>query len=72
VKACAIDAAVILAPDSNRLSLSGTRITRNSLEAAGVPVFTISADMVDAREWKHDNMVEAVSSFLADRGVGGT
>jgi benzoyl-CoA reductase subunit B len=68
-EACSIDAAVILAPESNRLSLSGVNITRNSLEAAGVPVFTISADMVDATQWNHDKMVAAVSAFLRERGL---
>jgi len=66
-KACQIDAAVILAPETNRLSLSGTKITRNALEAAGVPVFEISADMVDATDWSHDKMVEEVSRFLSER-----
>ena len=47
------------------------KITANSLEAAGVPVFTISADMVDATDWNHDKMVDAVSDFLRERvGTG--
>jgi hypothetical protein len=66
---CAIDAAIILVPDTSRLSISGTRITRLSLEEAGVPALEISADMVDAEGWSHDVMVERVGSFLRDRGL---
>lgn len=66
-KACGIDACVILQPETNRLSVSGTKITRNALEAAGVPVFEIAADMVDASKWSHDDMVGAVSRFLVER-----
>jgi hypothetical protein len=49
------------------LSVSGTKITRNALEAAGVPVFEIEADMVDATRWRHEDMVGAVSRFLTER-----
>jgi hypothetical protein len=66
-KACGIDACVILQPETNRLSVSGTKITRNALEAAGVPVFEIAADMVDASKWSHEDMVGAVSRFLVER-----
>jgi len=64
---CEIDACVILQPETNRLSVSGTKITRNALEAAGVPVFEIAADMVDASRWSHEDMVGAVSRFLVER-----
>lgn len=66
-KACGIDACVILQPETNRLSVSGTKITKAALEAAGVPVFEIQADMVDASRWSHEDMVDAVSRFLAER-----
>lgn len=66
-KACGIDACVILQPETNRLSVSGTKITRNALEASGVPVFEIAADMVDATRWRHEDMVGAVSRFLVER-----
>ncbi len=66
-KACGIDAAVMLTPMTQRLSVSGTKLTREALEAAGVPVFELDADMVDATEWSHDAMVEAVSEFLIRR-----
>jgi benzoyl-CoA reductase subunit B len=62
-----IDAAVILVPGSQRLSVSGTRITKLSLEAAGVPTLEIDADMVDAEGWNHERMVEHVSQFLRER-----
>jgi benzoyl-CoA reductase subunit B len=62
-----IDAAVILVPSSSRLSVSGTRITALSLEAAGVPALEIDADMVDAQSFQHGTMVERVSDFLRTR-----
>jgi benzoyl-CoA reductase subunit B len=66
---CGIDAAVILLPPDNRLSQSGTQLTRLSLEAAGLPVLAIDGDMVDARKWDHDRMVGLVADFLAARGL---
>ena len=66
-KACSIDAAVMLSPESQRISVSGNKFTKASLEAAGVPVFEISADMVDATDWSHDRMVDEVERFLRER-----
>jgi hypothetical protein len=66
-KRSGVHAAVILVPGSNRLSVSGTRITKLSLEAAGVPTLEIDADMVDAQGWDHGRMVEHVSEFLSSR-----
>jgi benzoyl-CoA reductase subunit B len=66
---CGIDAAVILLPPDNRLSQSGTKLTALSLEAAGVPVLMIDADMVDAKTWDHGRMVGMVADFLKARGV---
>jgi benzoyl-CoA reductase subunit B len=66
---CGIDAAVLLLPPDNRLSQSGTKLTALSLEAAGVPVLTVDADMVDARNWDHDRMVGMVDEFLHQRGL---
>lgn len=63
----AVDAAVILVPGSNRLSVSGTRITKLSLEAAGVPALEIDADMVDAQNFQHGALVDRVSEFLVER-----
>jgi benzoyl-CoA reductase subunit B len=62
-----VHAAVILVPGSQRLSVSGTRITKLALEAAGVPTLEIDADMVDAQGWDHARMVEHVSQFLRER-----
>ena len=42
---CGIDAAVVLLPPDNRLSQSGTKITAEALEASGVPVLMVDADM---------------------------
>lgn len=66
---CGIDATVLLLPPDNRMSQSGTKLTALSLEAAGIPVLTIDADMVDANVWDHDRMVAMVSSFLHERGL---
>ena len=66
---CGIDAAVVLLPPDNRLSQSGTKLTAISLEAAGVPVLTIDADMVDAANWNHDRMVALVADFLVEKGL---
>lgn len=63
----AVDAAVILVPSSSRMAVSGTRITKLSLEAAGVPVLELDADMVDAEGFDHASMVDRVSDFLTRR-----
>lgn len=61
---CGIDAAVMLVPPDNRLSQSGTKLTKAALEDAGVPVLALDADMVDAKSWNHDAMVQLVETFL--------
>jgi len=61
---CGIDAAVMLVPPDNRLSQSGTLLSRAALEAAGVPVLLLSADMVDAKQWDRDASVDHVEQFL--------
>jgi hypothetical protein len=66
---CGIDAAVVLVPPGNRLSQSGTLLTQQALESAGVPVLRLSADMVDAKEWHHERMVEHVAGFLRSKGL---
>jgi benzoyl-CoA reductase subunit B len=68
-KRAGIDAAVMLVPSTNRLSVSGTKLTQHTLEAAGVPTLPISADMVDAKGWDHARMVEHVSDFLQQRVI---
>jgi len=64
-----VDAAVVLQPSTNRTSVSGTKLTCASLEAAGVPTLEITADMVDATDWSHDRMVQTASDFLVSRGL---
>ncbi|WP_338446396.1 2-hydroxyacyl-CoA dehydratase family protein [Pelagerythrobacter marensis] len=66
---CAIDAAVVLLPPDNRLSQSGTKLTAMTLEQAGIPVLSIDADMVDARNWNHERMVGTVADFLNEHGL---
>jgi benzoyl-CoA reductase subunit B len=66
---CGIDAAVVLLPPDNRLSQSGTRLTAQSLEDAGVPVLRLDADMVDAKRWHHATMVALVERFLREAGL---
>ena len=64
-----IDAAVMLVPPGNRLSQSGTRITQEALRQAGVPVLELDADMVDAKNWSHEQMVSLVEDFLVRQGL---
>lgn len=64
---CGIDAAVVLVPPESRLSQSGTKLTTQALEAAGVPVLALDADMVDAKQWDHHKMVGLVETFLQTR-----
>jgi hypothetical protein len=66
-KACNIDGAIMLTPPTNRISVSGTHLTRRALEAAGVPVLEIAADMVDAAGWSHERMVQTTCDFLTNR-----
>jgi len=66
---CGIDAAVILVPPDNRLSQSGTNLTRLALREAGIPTLQLSADMVDAKDWNHERMVKDFGDFLATEGL---
>jgi benzoyl-CoA reductase subunit B len=66
---CQIDAAVMLVPPGNRLSQSGTKLTQQALQAAGVPTLALDADMVDNRGWSHERMVEHVAAFLKESGL---
>jgi len=66
---CGIDAAIMLVPPDNRLSQSGTNLTRSALEDAGVPVLALDADMVDAKSWNHSAMVASVENFLLQAGL---
>ncbi|WP_129793817.1 2-hydroxyacyl-CoA dehydratase subunit D [Sphingosinicella sp. CPCC 101087] len=66
---CGIDAAVMLTPPNNRLSQSGTNLTRLALEQAGVPVLSLDADMVNAADWNRDTMVATMEQFLKGAGL---
>jgi benzoyl-CoA reductase/2-hydroxyglutaryl-CoA dehydratase subunit BcrC/BadD/HgdB len=66
---CGIDAAVVLVPPDNRLSQSGTLLTGHALEAAGVPVLVMDADMVDAKNWDRDAAVGRMETFLRNEVI---
>jgi benzoyl-CoA reductase subunit B len=66
---CGIDAAVMLMPPKNRVSQSGIKLTRFALEDAGIPTLLLDADMVDAKEWNHEQMVDYVADFLRKAGL---
>jgi benzoyl-CoA reductase subunit B len=66
---CRIDAAVMLVPPGNRLSQSGTKLTQQALQSAGVPCLALDADMVDTKGWSHAQMVEHVANFLKSAGL---
>jgi benzoyl-CoA reductase subunit B len=59
-----IDAAFVLTPLGTRPSATGTRFVELALEQAGIPVFAVHADMVDARLWDAHAMRERASKFL--------
>ena len=54
----------MLMPPDNRVSQSGIKLTRFALEDAGIPTLLLDADMVDAKEWNHEKMVDYVTDFL--------
>jgi benzoyl-CoA reductase/2-hydroxyglutaryl-CoA dehydratase subunit BcrC/BadD/HgdB len=59
-----IDAAFVLTPLGTRPSATGTRFVELALEAAGIPVFSVHADMVDERLWDAEGMRAKASRFL--------
>jgi benzoyl-CoA reductase subunit B len=65
-----IDAAFVLTPLGTRPSATGTRFVEIALENAGISVFSISADMVDARLWNGESTRQAAGSFLDGLGRG--
>ncbi len=56
-----------LVPIGDRLSANGTLLAKKAIEKAGLPVLDISANMVDARAWDNDLMVEKVGNFIEDK-----
>ncbi len=61
------DGAVMLVPQHDRMASYGSRMTRLALEAAGIPVVELHANMVDARLWDNDAMVSTVETFIEQR-----
>ena len=61
------DGAVMLVPESDRMSAYGTRFARLALEKAGIPVLELNASIVDARRWDNAKMTAQVASFIEDR-----
>jgi benzoyl-CoA reductase subunit B len=59
-----VDAALVLEPLGTRPSATGNRFIERALEASGVPVLPIVADMVDARGWNGLEMRRKVGQFL--------
>jgi hypothetical protein len=59
-----IDAAFVLTPLGTRPSATGTRFVELALENAGIPVFSVHADMVDARLWDGQRMRRRAAEFL--------
>ncbi len=59
-----IDAALVLEPLGTRPSATGNLFIERALEAAGIPVLPIVADMVDARGWDGLEMRRKVGQFL--------
>lgn len=59
-----IDAAFVLTPLGTRPSATGTRFIEIALEAAGIPVFPVHADMVDSRLWDGVAMRRNATQFL--------
>lgn len=64
-----VHAAVVLVPPESRLSQSGTLLTCLALQQAGIPVLRIDADMVDAKHWNRDAMVQRMADFLHAEGL---
>ena len=59
-----IDAAFVLTPLGTRPSATGTRFVEIALENAGIPVFSVHADMVDSRLWNANEMRRSAAEFL--------
>jgi benzoyl-CoA reductase subunit B len=59
-----VDAVFALTPLGTRPSATGTRFIEIALEEAGIPVFSIHADMVDSRQWNAQAMRRSAAEFL--------
>jgi benzoyl-CoA reductase/2-hydroxyglutaryl-CoA dehydratase subunit BcrC/BadD/HgdB len=45
----------------------GRTFTKIAFEAAGIPLLTVYADVVDAREWDDEKVKSQVSTFIEER-----
>jgi benzoyl-CoA reductase subunit B len=59
--------AVMLVPQHDRMASFGSRMTKLALEAAGIPVVELRANMVDARLWNDEEMTRTVEHFIETR-----
>lgn len=62
-----IDAAIVLAPRKSRPSATGSYFIREALEAAGIPVRLLWADMVDPAGWDAAAIDADISEFIEGR-----
>jgi len=62
-----IDGAVILVPENNRSSATGTLFIKHALETAGIPALEVWADMVDSRRWDATSMRQHIAKFIETR-----
>lgn len=62
-----IDGAVVLMPRGSRPSAAGTLFITTALEAAGVPVLLLEADMVDPRGWNGPAVHQQMTQWLEER-----
>ena len=63
-----IDVALMLIPEHDRFSGTGSLFAKRALEAAGVRVIEIWSDMVDARDWDREAMTARVAAELDQLG----
>jgi benzoyl-CoA reductase/2-hydroxyglutaryl-CoA dehydratase subunit BcrC/BadD/HgdB len=62
-----IDGAVVLMPRGSRPSAAGTLFITTALEAAGIPVLMIEADVVDPRGWDGAAVHVQLTQWLEER-----
>lgn len=62
-----IDGAVVLMPRGSRPSAAGTLFITTALEAAGIPVLLLEADMVDGRRWDGAAVEAQMTQWIEER-----
>jgi benzoyl-CoA reductase/2-hydroxyglutaryl-CoA dehydratase subunit BcrC/BadD/HgdB len=60
-----IDAVLMLKPLSCKPAITGHLFIEHALKCAGIPVYTVEADMVDSSRWDGAKVREDVKQFLA-------